>query len=374
MASRGTKRKIRYAVVGLGHIAQVAVLPAFKHAQNSELVALVSDDASKRKKLGKKYRISKTYSYDEYEKCLSDDVDAVYIALPNALHKDYSVRAAMAGVHVLSEKPLAVSQAECVEIIRAAEENKVKLMVAYRLHFEEGNLKAVALAKSGKLGDLRIFSSDFTQQVVEGNIRLTYPLQEGGGSVYDMGVYCINAARYLFRDEPFEVFAYSASRPEERFRKADEMTSVLMRFPGERLATFTCSFGAAPLTRYTLIGTKGSLTADNAYEYSEGSIHQLVINEKKSQRKFPKRDQFAAELVYFSDCILKNQEPEPSGIEGLIDVRIIEAIYESARKGKPVRIEPIDKRRRPTIKQEIHRPAVQPPETVKAESPSGEAA
>ena len=236
------KRKIQYAVVGLGHLSQVAVLPAFRGAQNSELVAVVSSDAEKRQKVGKKYRVEHQYTYDEYEQALSV-VDAVYIVMPNHLHRDYAVRAAKAGIHVLCEKPMAVTEEECESMIEAAEANGVKLMIAYRLHFEKGNLEAAQLAQSGELGAPRFFSSDFAQQVVENNIRVTEPVEQGGGPVYDMGVYCINAARYLFRAEPTSVLACSANNGEPRFQKIDEVTSVVMRFPDERLATFTCSFG-----------------------------------------------------------------------------------------------------------------------------------
>jgi glucose-fructose oxidoreductase len=193
--SKGTNRKVRYAVVGLGHITQVAVLPAFKNARNSELVAMLSGDAEKRKKLGRKYGVGNVYSYDEYEDCLAQGIDAVYIGLPNHLHREYAVRAAEAGVNVLCEKPMAVTQEECLAMIYAAEANRVKLMIAYRLHFEKANLEAVRLVQSGKLGDPRFFSSEFAQQVVPENIRVTVPVVKGGGPVYDMGVYCINAAR-----------------------------------------------------------------------------------------------------------------------------------------------------------------------------------
>jgi predicted dehydrogenase len=369
--NRKSGRKIRYAVVGMGHLTQVAVLPAFKRAQNSELVALVSGDAEKRDKVGQKYGIEQIYSYDDYDKALFC-VDAVYIVLPNHLHREYAVRAAKAGVHVLCEKPLAVTEEDCEAMIDAANQNNVKLMTAYRLHFEKGNLEAVRLAKSGKLGKLRIFNSDFAQQVVEDNIRVTEPIEKGGGPVYDMGVYCINAARYLFQAEPTEVFASSANNGEPRFRKVDEMTSVVMRFPEERLATFTCSFGAADISRYTLIGTKGVLTADPAYEYAMGIKHQLKVGEKTITRKFPKRDQFAAELVYFSDCILKNREPEPSGLEGLADVRVVRAIYESARTGRIVELPELPPKKRPTSQQEIHREPHGKPKTVKVRSASGE--
>jgi predicted dehydrogenase len=386
MSRRGntpTKKNktVCFAVVGLGHLAQVAVLPAFARAPNSELFAIVSGDAAKLKKLAKKYKIEHAYSYGEYDRALAV-VDAVYLVLPNHLHREYAVRAAQAGVHVLCEKPMAVTEEECEAMIDAASANHVKLMVAYRLHFEEGNLEAIYLAKSGKLGNLRIFDSTFAQQVVAGNIRVTEPVERGGGPVYDMGVYCINAARYLFQAEPTALTAVSANDGEKRFSQVEEMTSVVMEFPGERLATFTCSFGAADISRYTLVGTKGILTADPAYDYSMALKHQIKIGEREKTKTFRKRDQFAAELTYFSDCILRNKEPEPSGLEGLADVRIVRSIYESLRSGKKVSLpalpnelgRELGRKKRPDIGQEIHLPGHGKPSTVKAKSPSGEAA
>jgi glucose-fructose oxidoreductase len=152
------------------------------------------------------------------------------------------------------------------------------------------------------------------------------------------------------------------------------MTAVTLRFPGERLATFTASFGAADVGRYTLVGTKGTLTADPAYEYAEGINIETTIAGRSRKRAFPKRDQFAAELLYFSDCVLKNKKPEPSGEEGMADVRIIEAIYESARSGRTIKLPEVKKKQRPTLAQEIRRPAHGKPATVRVESPSGEAA
>ena len=150
--SRKSGGKVRYAVVGLGHLAQVAVLPAFERAQNSELIAIVSDAPEKREKLAKKYGLEQAYSYDDYEKALFA-VDAVYVVLPNRLHREYTIRATQAHVHVLCEKPMAVTEEDCEAMIDAANQNGVKLMIAYRLHFEKGNLEAIKLAKSGKLGN-----------------------------------------------------------------------------------------------------------------------------------------------------------------------------------------------------------------------------
>jgi predicted dehydrogenase len=357
MTRRGmSRRKVRYAVVGLGPIAQIAVLPAFKSAPNSELFALVSEDSDKLEKLGRKYGLEHLYSYEDYSRALSN-VDAVYLALPNHLHREYAVRAAAAGVHVLCEKPMAVTAEDCRAMIEAAHQNHAKLMIAYRLHFEAGNLEAIRLAKSGKLGDPRVFTSEFAQQVADDNVCVSESVARGGGPVYDMGVSCIHAARYLFGSEPTEVLAVTESNGDERFQRVEEMTSAVMRFPEDRLATFTCSFGAVDIGRYALIGTKGVLRADPAYEYAMAIKHQVTVGEKTRIATFPKRDQFAAQLVYFSDCVLKDKEPEPSGLEGLADVRIVEAIYESARTQKTIRIPELPGKKSPNLSQEIHRPA-----------------
>jgi glucose-fructose oxidoreductase len=368
-----SKAKVRYAVVGLGHIAQVAVLPAFKSATNSELFALVSGDSEKLKKLGKTYAIQHLYSYEDYGRALAN-VDAVYLALPNHLHREYAVRAAAAGVHVLCEKPMAPTAEDCEAMIDAACQNHAKLMIAYRLHFEAGNLEAIRLARRGKLGDLRIFTSEFSQQVADENVRVKEFIAQGGGPVYDMGVYCINAARYLFGAEPTQVFAVAAKDGDDRFQHVEEMTSVVMHFPQDRLASFTCSFGAADVSQYSLIGTKGMLRADPAYEYAMAIKQHLTIGEKKVTKTFPKRDQFAAELVYFSDCVIDDREPEPSGLEGLADVRIVEAIYESARTKRVVSLPELRIEKRPTIRQEIHRPAHGKPQMIHTKPPSREAA
>lgn len=365
---------VRYAVVGLGHIAQAAVLPAFAHApKNSLLTALVSDTPVKQRKLSDRYKVP-CYSYAQYGELLhSGTIDAVYIALPNTLHKEYSVRAAEAGIHVLCEKPMATSVADCQAMIQAAARHRVKLMIAYRLHFDAANLTAMKIAQSGKIGEPRFFSSTFSLQVTGDNIRTNREL--GGGSVWDLGIYCLNAARYLFKSEPMEVSAFSARKKSDpRFREIEEMTSVQLRFPGERLATFTSSFGAADSGAYDLVGTKGSLRLDPGYEYYLPITLTVKVGAKVALRKtFAKRDQFAAELVYFSDCIRQDKTVEPSGLEGLADVRVIEAIYRSARTHRPVALHSPAKRERPTLRQEIHKPPVpRVPALVQAESSSGD--
>jgi predicted dehydrogenase len=362
--------RIRYAVVGLGYISQVAVLPAFANArENSELVALVSDDETKRRTLARKYEVPKTYTYEQYADCLArKEIDAVYIALPNNMHRAYAEGAAQAGVHILCEKPMAMEELECQAMISSASSAQVKLMIAYRLHFEAGNLTAAQRIQRGEIGEPRIFRSAFSQQVAMGNTRLKGSL--GGGPLYDIGIYCINAARSLFRSEPKEVFAYSETGNDERFTEVPEMYSALLRFPGNRLATFTCSFGAADRSSYEVIGTKGVLRLDPAYEMVGNLKCELTVDGKTRKFTYKQRDQFGPELVYFSDCILNNKEPEPNGIEGLADVRIINALMESAKTGHPVGVRPVEKNTRPTLDQEIQKPALKRPQLVRAASPS----
>ncbi len=372
-SDQGDRKKIRYAVVGLGWIAQEVILPGFEGAKNSELVALVTDDPEKARELGEKYGVTQVVDYNGYDGLLrGGTVDAVFITLPNSLHKDFTVRAAHAGIHVLCEKPMADSVAECREMIRACEQARVKLMIAYRLHFEPANLKAVERVQGGELGDPRIFSSVFAQQVPEGNVRLKKAL--GGGPLMDMGVYPINASRYLFRAEPVEVTGVGANSGDPRFREVHEMTTAVLRFPGDRLGAFTCSFGAADADSYQVVGTKGALQLKPGFDYHERKTLTVTIDGKEKQTSFGQVDQFGGETEYFSRCILENREPEPSGYEGLADIRIVEALLKSMRSGQPVKLEPFDKKGSwPGEGQEMEKSAVKPEKNlVNAESASGQ--
>jgi glucose-fructose oxidoreductase len=364
MSRRGSP--VRYAVVGLGHIAQVAVLPAFAHARsNSRLTALVSDDRTKLETLSRRYRIDNTYSYAEYERCL-EQVDAVFIALPNSLHREYTVRAAQAGVHVLCEKPLAVTADECQEMVDACRAHRVKLMVAYRLHFEPLTLEVVDLVRRGRIGDPKYFTSSFSLAVRQGNIRTRKDM--GGGSLYDLGVYCINAARSLFRAEPKEVTAISVNSGAKALKEIDESTGALLRFDGERVAAFVTSFNAADVGCYRIVGTKGQVYVNPGYEYASGLGYELTVNGKTTRHRVGKRDQFAAELEYFSECVRNDREPEPSGEDGMQDVRIVQALYESAETGKTVAIPPFGPATQPTRQQRIVKPPVKKPKLVKVKS------
>jgi predicted dehydrogenase len=363
---------VRFAVVGLGHIAQAAVLPAFKHARpHVELAALVSATPAKLKALGRRYRVKNLSSYADADKLFdSGAVDAVYIATPNTEHAEWAVRAANSGLHVLCEKPLATSVKDCERMIEACERNGVHLMTAYRLHFERCNLEVAEIVRRKRIGDARYFDSQFSMQVKSGNIRLDREL--GGGPEWDIGIYCQNAARYVFADEPRQLWATATNSGDRRFNEVPETVHVIMKFPRERIANFVCSFGAADRSRYEIVGTKGSVVCDPAYEYADGLAYELTIGEKKKRKKFAKSDQFAPELVHFAKCVRAKRRPEPSGLEGLIDVAIIEAIHRSLLTGGWAVVEAPQKRRRPSLRQELRRPAVpREPKLVQAESGHG---
>jgi len=359
---------VRYAIVGLGHIAQTEVLPAFANAEHSELAALITEEPEKRTVLSERYGVP-AYRYDEFERALDEArVDAVFIAVPNVRHREFAERAARAGAHVLCEKPMATTEEDCRAMIEACDRAGVCLMTAYRLHFTEAHVCAIELAKSGDLGELRYFNSLFAMQVKEDNIRVSKGA--GGGPLYDIGIYCINASRYLFCDEPTEVFGVTASGDDPRFTEVEEMVTVTLKFPRSRLATFTCSFGSANMDQLDLVGSDCALHIEPAYGYSGSLKWRLKRGAHVEERNFPAGDQFGGEIVYFSNCIRRHERPEPSGIEGLADVRIINAVYESVRLGKPVILEPVAKSTRPSAEQIITCPPHSPPPTVAASAPA----
>ncbi|MEP6783053.1 MAG: Gfo/Idh/MocA family oxidoreductase [Acidobacteriota bacterium] len=355
-------------MVGLGYIAQTAVLPSFAHARrNSSLHAIVSGHTEKLNELGDKYRIPVRASYDEYERCLQE-VDAVYIATPNSEHAEYAVRAAKAGKHVLCEKPLAVTQEECHRMIKAAKQADIKIMTAYRLHFEPLFLEVLDLVRSGKIGEPRYFSSNFSMHAKPGGIRTKREL--GGGTLYDLGIYCINTARLMFGAEPTEVYATSIDGARSNMPEIDEMTSGSLRFDGDRLATFTTSFNANGVSDFRVVGTEGNIHAEPAYEYAEALGYTLTVGDNERTKKGRRRDQFAAEIAYFSDCILNGTNPEPSAEEGCWDVRVVNALYQSAETGERVKLQNFGPEAPPLRTQARDLPPVaREPELVAVEKP-----
>ncbi|MEZ5318264.1 MAG: Gfo/Idh/MocA family oxidoreductase [Vicinamibacterales bacterium] len=356
---------VRYAVVGLGHLAQSAVLPAFAHAsRNSVLTAIVSGDRDKLTRVGDAYGLEHRYGYDDYERCL-EQVDAVYIAVPNAQHAAYALPAARAGVHVLCEKPLAAEAVDAHLIVNTCREQGVRLMTAYRLHFERLTLEVIDLVQKGRIGAPRYFASTFSMTVAPGNVRTRDV--PGAGTLYDLGVYCINMACTLFDADPEEVYACAvphAGAP------VDGTTAAILRFDDGRLASFTTSFDAAPVSAYRIVGTDGDIRSEPAYEYAEPIGYVLTTRDGTRRRRGRLKDQFAAELLYFSDCVRRRRDPEPSGTEGARDVRVVQALYESAAKRQPVRLATGGHLPPPTPSQAIDQPPVEEePELIGVHGP-----
>jgi predicted dehydrogenase len=360
-----TERQIRYAVVGAGNIAQVAVLPAFAHAKaNSKLVAVVSSDAEKRESLRERYELEYDGRYEDLEIVLAQGgIDAVYVATPNALHKEVTLRAANLGVHVLCEKPLAPSSADCLEMAEACSRNGVSLMVGYRMHFDAAMLQALELARSGQLGALRLFSAFFSHVVRPDDIRRDPSL--GGGALYDLGVYCVNTARQLFGAEPSAVLGASVYR-----MGTDDSTMATLEFPGGALAHVCVGASASRVSSYRIAGTEGDLRVEPAYDYAAERVHHLTVGGHTQRTVFKKGDQFAPEISYFSECILNRRDPEPSAEEGWCDMRVIEAILESARTRRAVDLPEYVRKRRPSWSLADYASPVKRPATVNAPGPS----
>ena len=345
----GSDKKIRYAIVGLGDIAQEDMMPGVKGTGNSEITALVTSDSTKASELAKRYDVpeSNTFSYEQFNEALtSGSFDAIYLATPNWRHAEFIVPALQAGIHVLTEKPLEVSTAKCNEILTAEKASTARLMVAYRLHFEPGTLDTIAKIRDGVIGDVHLFASSFAQPVDPENHRAHSGTL--AGPVLDMGPYPINAARYIFSDEPTAVLSAVGTRhPESGLdQDFDDTVAVTLAFPNNKIAQFNLSYFGGPYNLLVAIGPKGSLTLDPCYMFGKPFEQTLAIGDNKKQQSFKNTDHFGGEMKYFSDCILNNTEIEPDGEEGFADVRVCEAIIEALRSKSSVELPPFTRTKR----------------------------
>ncbi len=361
---------MRYAVVGVGWIAQEDFMPGVAKTGNSVMTALVTGDPKKGRELSGKYEIEHVCGYDRFDALLgSEKIDAIYLATPNTMHRDFTIRALAAGIHVLCEKPMAPTAADCRAMIEAGRKSGAKLMIAYRLHFEEGTLEAIETVRSGKIGQARFFSAILTQSVDPANHRTKGQLW--AGPLADEGPYPINGVRNLFGAEPIEAFGRTASiSGDPRFAEVPEMVNVWLRFPQERLAQFTVSYGSEALSEYRVSGTKGDLLMTLGFSWEKGQTLAVTVQGKTDETTFGKVDHFAGETKYFSDCVLDGKEPEPDGEEGLCDVAVINAIEKSIVSGKVEPVEQVARTKRPTRDQVMKLPASKPPELVDAKPAS----
>jgi predicted dehydrogenase len=339
------KQKLGFAIVGLGKFAQEQMMPAFKDCKHARITALVSGSPDKARKLAAEYGVDpgNIYSYENFDSIKDNPaVDIVYIVLPVGLHAEYVVRAAKAGKHVLTEKPMASTVQECEQMIGACRKAGKKLMVAYRAQYEPFNLDAIARIQKGELGKLLQITADHGRIVdPTGDKADTWRVQKklaGGGSLMDLGIYSLNAARYLTGKEPVEVTAMEMSdKTDSRFREVEDRIHFTLRFPSGVLASCTSAYSIESVKRYRAFGDKAWLDLDPATDYYE---HNMKIGNKdgKQEPGLKEGNQFAAELDHMAECVLQNKTPKTPGEEGLRDIRLIMAIYEAARTGKKVTV------------------------------------
>lgn len=362
-------KKIRYAFVGLGDIAQEAMLPGVAHTGNSEVAALVTDDPEKARLVGEQYGCTVSYRLDQFDEMIkSGQVDAIYLATPNWRHAEFAVPALKAGIHVLAEKPLEISTAKCQDILDAQKASGAKLMVAYRLHFEPATLAMIDSVRAGDLGEIVAFTSTFGQMVSPDNHRAKNG--DEAGPVFDMGPYPVNAARYVFGAEPVEVVSAVGSRHATAgLGDFDDTVAVTLRFPEGRLAQFVVSYYANTLDAYFVVGTKGSIHMNPAYMYGKPLELMTTIGQTKSEKSFKNTDHFGGEMKYFSECILSGADPEPDGEEGYADVRVLEGIIRALKSGKSEALQPFTRSRRIDTAQKQTLAAQKSPELVNTSNP-----
>ena len=343
--------RVGFAIVGLGRLALEEILPAFARSMKAKPVALVSGSPEKLATVAKQYGISADHclDYASFEK-LRDlpDVKAVYIVLPNGLHREYTERAARIGKHVLTEKPMSTTSADARAMVAACAKANVKLMVAYRIQFEPYNTRAMEWTRAKKYGRLVGMSAINVQTVApDGAAQWRHKKAlAGGGSLFDIGLYCINTARFLTGEEPVSLWATQFSPPNDpRYAQVEETNAFTLRFPSNALIQCFCSYGARDDKHQRLNFETAAVDMPNAYQYEgqrltvigrEGdatSLDEIVLESK---------NQFAAEIDHFATCLLDDRKPRTPGEEGVQDHVIMEAVYESERSNRPVTLKRYD--------------------------------
>jgi predicted dehydrogenase len=327
------QKRIGYAIIGLGRIAD-HFMRGVLDTTNSQITGLVSGHRNKADRIAAQYGVASNsiYSYENFDEIAHDPaVDAVYVALPNSMHAEYTIRAAKAGKHVLCEKPMATSVADCESMIAACKAANVKLMIAYRCHYEPTNLRAIKLLRDGVLGQVQAIESTFGFNMAPGEWRLNKKLA-GGGPLFDVGIYSLNACRYLTGEEPEHVAAFASTIDHDgRFSEVEENVSWTMRFPSGIVAVCNTTYGADMSGYFRVHGPKGWLEVDNAFVY-EGLHLRAKYAGIELDEPNPAKDpsHFMAEAAHFSSNILAGTEPRSPGEEGLRDMRYITEIYRSA--------------------------------------------
>jgi len=333
-------RKVGYCVIGLGRIAD-HFMRGVQQGSTSKITALVSGHREKALRIAAQYGIpmSSIYSYENMDRIRENKtVDAVYVALPNNMHAEYTIRSAKAGKHVLCEKPMATSVSDSEAMITACQTANVKLMIAYRCHYEPTNLRAVKLIRDGAIGKVQVIHSAFGGNFAAGEWRLTKKYG-GGGSLMDVGIYALNATRYLTGEEPIEFSASTSTLDKDgRFTEVDENVVWTTKFPSGVLANCSSTYGANMPGYFRVYGSRGWIEVGPAFIYDGLRLQAQYSGEVKGAPEVrldeanPEKDpiHFTREADHFTECILQDRTPKTPGEEGLRDMQYIREIYKAA--------------------------------------------
>ena len=332
------KKKLGWALCGLGGLSENQIAPALQKANFSRLAGVITDTPAKASKWKTKYGLkdSAVFTYDTmHELADNPDIDVIYIVTPNAFHADQAAAAFKAGKHVFCEKPMEVSVERCQKMINDAKAANRQLAVAYRCQYDPNNLECVRIARAKEFGDIKIVEATFNVSIGDpGQWRLKRALS-GGGALMDVGIYALQAARYLTGEEPIEITALEGKTKPQKYVEVDESMIWQMRFPSGAVANCSSSYETALGTHFRVYAEKGWFGLDPAFLYSGNR----GMRSDRREINLPSADMFALEMDDFSRCILENRPSKVSGEEGLRDVRIMMAIYEAARTGRTVKLE-----------------------------------
>jgi predicted dehydrogenase len=353
-------RRMGVAVVGLGHLSLEQILPGFGQAKHVRVTALVSGDLAKASTIGLQYGVPKThlYDYQNFDRIKENpDVDIVYIVLPNSLHAEYTVRAAQAGKHVLCEKPMATSVADAERMVNACAEANRRLMIAYRLQYNSAHRAVIAMARKKSFGSVQLITATNGQNdAPNGQWRQIRSLS-GGGSLPDVGLYCLNAFRYLTGEEPNEITA-QVTQPKEdpRFQEIENLCSFTLKFPSGVMAVGNSGYSLHENRHLRVMAEDAWFGLDPAFGYDNLTLQigrKAGQSNSEEQRRFSPDNQFATEMDHFARRIRENVDPLTPGAEGLQDQKLIEAIYQAAAGGGVVKLQTVtglDSTRGPALK------------------------
>jgi predicted dehydrogenase len=335
--AQGSQKKLGWALCGLGGLSENQIAPALQNAQFSRLAGVITDTPAKASKWKEKYGLadSAIFTYDTMSRLAQNkDIDVVYIVTPNALHAEQAALAFRAGKNVFCEKPMEVSVERCQQMIDGAKAANRKLGVAYRCQYDPNHLECVRIARSKELGDLKFLEANFAVSIGDpGQWRLKRALS-GGGALFDVGIYALQATRYLTGEEPIEVTAVEGKTNPAKYAEVDESMLWQMRFPSGVIASCSTSYEAGYASRFRVHTSKGWFGLDPAFGYRGNR----GVRSDGKEINLPTPDLFGAEMDDFSRCIIENRQSKVAGEEGLRDVKIMLAIYEAARTGRAVKL------------------------------------